>query len=421
MRKLALHWWILIGMAAGVLAGWAVFASYPEEAVPGTAWYEAFDGLATIFLNLLKLIVVPLVFFSLLSGLLAMGDVVRLGRLGVRTLLYYLTTSLLAIVAGLVLVNLIGPGRGFTIDMPLEAVAYEKPDSFWDVLITMVPSNVVEAAAKMDLFGVILFTLLFGAFLLTLSGPKRETMVSFVEAGNEIMMKMTGFVLSLAPVGIGALIARLISTIGPDKIKLLAPYFLTVLATLGFHLLITLPLLIWLRTRRNPYRFLLAMFPALITGFSTASSSGTLSVTMDRAERGAGVSNRVASFVLPIGATVNMDGTALYEIVTVLFIAQMHAGLDPNFTLTFGQQLLIVFLGLAVSIGAAGIPHAGLVMMVIILEAVGLPVEYTGLIWVVDRPLDMARTAVNISGDASVSYMIAHDEGEIDPSVLGAA
>jgi len=167
--------------------------------------------------------------------------------------------------------------------------------------------------------------------------------------------------------------------------------------------------------RTNPYRFLWTMFPALLTGFSTASSVGTLGVTMERVEEGAGVSNRVASFVLPIGATVNMDGTALYEIVTVLFIAQLHAATHSGFTLTAGQQALIVFLGLAVSVGAAGIPHAGLVMMVIILQAVGLPVEYTGLIWAVDRVLDMSRTAVNIASDSSITLIVATAEGEIRP------
>jgi Na+/H+-dicarboxylate symporter len=195
-------------------------------------------------------------------------------------------------------------------------------------------------------------------------------------------------------------------------------YIVTVLAALAGHLLITLPTLIFLTTRRNPFRFLRAMSSALMTGFSTASSAGTLAVTMDRVERGAGVSNRVASFVLPIGATVNMDGTALYEIVSVLFIAQLHAGLDPSFSLTLTQQALIVFLGLAVSIGAAAIPHAGLVMMVIILQAVGLPVEYTALIWVVDRVLDMCRTAVNIASDSSITLIVAHSEGQIDESVL---
>jgi Na+/H+-dicarboxylate symporter len=192
----------------------------------------------------------------------------------------------------------------------------------------------------------------------------------------------------------------------------------TVFLGLSIHALVSLPLLVFLVRRRNPYRFLRAMSPALVTGFSTASSSGTLGVTLERAEHGAGISNRVASFVLPIGATINMDGTALYEIVSVLFIAQIHAAVDPSFTLTIGQQILIVFLGLTVSIGAAGIPHAGLVMMVIILQTVGLPVEYTGLIWAVDRILDMCRTATNITSDLSIAMVVAHTEGEVDDAVL---
>jgi Na+/H+-dicarboxylate symporter len=195
-------------------------------------------------------------------------------------------------------------------------------------------------------------------------------------------------------------------------------YIVTVFLALAAHALITLPLLIYAVTRLNPYRYYRAISTALLTGFSTASSNATLPVTLEQVEDSGGVSNRIASFVLPLGATINLDGTALYEIVSVLFIAQLHASVDPSFVLTFGQQLLIVFLGLAVSIGAAGIPHAGLVMMVIILQAVGLPLEYTGLIWAVDRILDMCRTSVNITSDASISLIVADTEGELDRSVL---
>jgi Na+/H+-dicarboxylate symporter len=229
---------------------------------------------------------------------------------------------------------------------------------------------------------------------------------------------MTGFIIALAPFGIAALIARLVSSTGLNVFLDMKWYVLTVFTALAVHLLVTLPLIVFLMTRRNPYRYLRVMSPALLTGFSTASSSGTLPITLERAEHGAGISNRVASFVLPLGATINMDGTALYEIVSVLFIAQIHAGIDPNFALTFGQQLLIVFLGLSVSIGAAGIPHAGLVMMVIILQAVGLPLEYTALIWAVDRVLDMCRTAVNIASDSCITLVVADAENQVDDSVL---
>lgn len=417
-KKSRLHWWVLLGMVVGLALGAVANATYGPDAVVDTAAYHAFDGIASIFLNLLKMIVVPLVFFSLVSGMLGMGNLARLGRMGVKTFLLYLLTSMLAILLGLTLVNVIRPGVGLDLELPTTPVDKQPPESAWEVVVNMIPDNVVEAAAAFDVLGVIVFALFFGAFLLTLEGERKKTLVDVVEGIAELMMHMTGFIISLAPVGIAALIARLVASTGIEQLLSLWIYMLTVFLALACHLLITLPALIWITTRRSPYRFLRVMAPALVTGFSTASSSGTLAVTLDRAERGAGISNRVASFVLPIGATINMDGTALYEIVSVLFIAQLHASVDPAFTLTFGQQMLIVFLGLAVSVGAAGIPHAGLVMMVIILQAVGLPIEYTGLIWAVDRLLDMSRTAVNLASDSSITLIVAHTEGQIDESVM---
>jgi proton glutamate symport protein len=426
MRNLKLHWWILIGMVAGALIGVAMHYSHglngvvePElsgriQALEATGLYQALVGISTIFLKLLKMIVIPLVFFSLISGMLGMGNLTRLGRLGIRTFLLYIGTSLLAILTGLTLVNLIRPGVGFDIPIPTEPVERDVPGSFWEVLSNMVPDNIVAAAARFDLIGIILFALLFGAFMLTLKGEKKDLLVRFIDACSEVMMSMTGFIIALAPVGIAALIAKLVAVTGWAVFWKMKWYVITVFAALGTHALITLPFLIWLFTRRNPYRYLRVMSPALLTGFSTASSSGSLGVTMERAEHGAGISNRIASFVLPLGATINMDGTALYEIVTVLFIAQIHAGVDPTFSIGIGQQLLIVFLGLTVSIGAAGIPHAGLVMMVIILQAVGLPIEYTGIIWAVDRVLDMCRTSVNITSDSSITLIVAHKEGEVE-------
>ncbi len=394
------------------------FDAQLRASVETTAPYRAFHGLARIFLNLLKMIVIPLVFFSLTSGILGMGDTGRLGRIGIKTFLLYTFTSFVAILTGLAVVNVIQPGAGLAVPLPPEATkgAHEVPDSFWDVLVNMVPPNVFASASNFDLLGVIVFTIFFGAVLLSIGPEQRAPLTSVVEVGAEVMTRMTKAILALAPVGIGALIARLISTTGPGVFLEMIWYIVTVLTALGIHVFVTLPLLILLVTRRNPYRYLRTMSPAILTAFSTASSSGTLGVTMERAEKGAGISNRVASFVLPLGATINMDGTALYEIVSVLFIAQIHEGVDPGFVLTFQQQLLIVFLGLTVSVGAAGIPHAGLVMMVIILNAVGLPVEYTAVIWSVDRVLDMCRTATNVASDSSIALVIAHTEDEVaDP------
>lgn len=446
MKKIGLHWWIILGVLVGAALGSFLYLANVDlarEQVLGPGWtkaaaakqadevsgqlarniretgvYQAIDGLSTIFLKLLKMIVIPLVFFSLLGGMAGMGDTRRLGRIGIRTFALYIGTSLLAIITGLVMVNMFQPGTAVDVAIPVEAQLKPVPESAWTVITTMIPDNVVRSAADFDLIGVILFTLLFGIFLLMIEESKKAPLVGVINAGSEVMMKMTHFVISLAPVGIAALIARMVATTGPEVFISMLWYVVTVLAALLTHLFVTLPALIWLFTRRNPYKYMKAMSPALLTAFSTASSSGTLGVTLERTEKGAGVSNRVSSFVLPLGATINMDGTALYEIVSVIFIAQLHAAVDPNFTLTFGQQLLIVFLGLMVSIGAAGIPHAGLVMMVIILEAVGLPVVYTALIWTVDRLLDMTRTVVNVWSDSSICLIVAHKEGDVDDSVL---
>jgi len=446
MKKIGLHWWIILGVLVGAALGsflylanidsardqvlgpgWDKAASARQAAevarqltdnIHETAVYQALDGISTIFLKLLKMIVIPLVFFSLLSGIAGMGDIQRLGRIGIRTFAFYIMTSLLAIVTGLVMVNMFKPGVAVNVPIPVEAEMKPVPESAWTVITNMIPDNVLRAAADFDLIGVILFTLLFGVFLLTIDETKKAPMVGFIDAGSEVMMKMTHFVISLAPVGIAALIARMVATTGPEIFISMLWYVITVLAALLTHLFITLPALIWFFTKRNPYKYMRAMSPALLTAFSTASSSGTLGVTLERTESGAGVSNRVSSFVLPLGATINMDGTALYEIVSVIFIAQLHSAVDPNYTLTFPQQLLIVFLGLMVSIGAAGIPHAGLVMMVIILQAVGLPVVYTALIWTVDRLLDMTRTVVNVWSDSSICLIVADKEGDVDESVL---
>jgi Na+/H+-dicarboxylate symporter len=338
--------------------------------------------------------------------------------MGGKALAWYLTTSLLAILVGLILVNVIAPGAETAIPLPDSGDAPDVPESFWEVVINMIPSNVVAAAADFKLIQVLFFAILFGIFTLTVREKYRRPVAAFFTGVFEIMMKMTIFIIRLAPLGIAALIASLVAVTGPRIFTGLIGYAATVGGALAFHFLITLPLLFWLITRRNAYRVMRAMSPALFTGFSTASSSGTLPVTMERVEHGVGVSNKVSSFVLPIGATVNMDGTALYECVAVIFVSQIYAAANPEFTLTIGAQIMIVFLALMVSIGAAGIPHAGLVMMVIIFKAIGVPIELAGILWAVDRPLDMCRTVVNLWSDTLGTVTIADTEGEIDESVL---
>jgi proton glutamate symport protein len=457
MFGLKLHWWVLIGIGVGVLAGLAMHhAHYDRIAlqarveVLGPAYAEdpqafaaqertrgrdiqkqeeallrqtasggAADALARMFLRLLNMIVLPLVFSSLVCGVLGLGDPRRLGRLGGRAMLWYASTSLLAILTGLLLVNLIRPGEGLRIPFSVgDSFVIATPESGWEVLINMVPDNIFRAAAQFELFPIIVFALLFGIFAVLASPATRSTIERFFTAIFEVMMKMTLFILALAPIGIAALIAKLVALSGPELFWQMRWYVITVALALLIHFCLTLPGLLYLLTRRNAFRMLRPMSPALLTGFSTASSSGTLPLTIERLEGGVGVSNKVTSFVLPLGATVNMDGTALYECVATIFVAQLYAAANPDFTLTIGMQVTIVMLALMVSIGAAGIPSAGLVMMVIIFKAVGLPLDLVGLLWAVDRLLDMCRTSVNIWSDVIGATAIAHHEGELDPTAL---
>ncbi len=447
MKKVKSHWLVFAGILVGIVVGSIINAQHIDEVrqnVLGQHYVEAdlhanskqlsdalvasvkssplgatLDGLGRIFLNLLKMVVIPLVFFSIVCGICSMGGGSALGRIGLKTMGWYTLTSILAIVTGLFTVNLLSPGEGTNIMIPTQGREAHPPDGFWDVVVNMVPTNVIESAAKFDMFGVIVFAILFGIFLTRIDEQHRDIMIGFVEGAADVMMKMTMWVISLAPVGIAGLIGFTVATSGPQIFLSLIGFVLTVAVALGVHFMVTLPALCWVLTRRNPYMFMKAMSPALLTGFSTASSSGTLGVTIETANEEAGISNKVSSFVLPLGATVNMDGTALFECVTVLFIAQIHAATHPDFApLTIQAQLMVVFLALAVSIGAAGIPHAGLVMMVIILNAVNLPLEYTALIWAVDRVLDMARTMTNIWSDSCGALVIAHTEDAIDDSVL---
>jgi Na+/H+-dicarboxylate symporter len=285
----------------------------------------------------------------------------------------------------------------------------------WGVLLDMLPNNPIADAAEGNLFGVIVAAIALGVAILFLVPAQRTVLSDIITALFEAVMKITVFILALAPIGIFALIARLVAISGPEVFLDLIWYIVAVAVALAIHFFLTLPLLLKVLTGRSAYRMLGPMSPALLTGFSTASSSGTLPLTLERLEDGVGVNNKVGSFVLPLGATINMDGTALYEVVATIFVAQAYAAV-AGFDLTIADQFTIVLLALAVSIGAAGIPSAGLVMMVVIFQAVGLPLELTALLWSVDRVLDMARTTTNIWSDTVGATAVAHFENEIDES-----
>lgn len=314
------------------------------------------------------------------------------------TLFYYLATSLLAIITGLVLTNVFKPGIGTELKLDI-AKAQVAESSISEVIIsqieTMIPTNPVAAIANSSFLSVISFTIVFCIFALHVGGGTLERFRGLADDSFAVMMRLTTAIIRLAPWGVFLLMIYVTATQGIAVFSALGWYMLTVLVGLGFHALVTLPLIVWVLARRSPWALLRAMMPALLTAFSSASSNATLPLTLNNIEKRAGVSNRVSSFVLPLGSTVNMDGTALYEAVAVLFIGQLAYGVE------FGldKQVIIALTALLASVGAAGIPHAGLVMMVIVLQAVNLPIEYQGIILAVDRVLDMFRTSVNVWSD----------------------
>ena len=400
VKKLQLHWQILIALILSVIFG---------IAFPDLVKYVEWMG--TIFLRALRMIIVPLIFSSIVSGVTGLGSAENLGRLSLKTIAYYLTTSLFAIVTGLILVNLIKPGVGADLGLSEMVEGLEvSRDSFGVTLIKIIPTNIIEAMAKGDLPGIIFFAIFFGFFTTRVAPAYREPIVNFFNAIFEIMMKVTLFVIKFTPLGIFGLVAALVADHTGNLLTVfgrLSLYMLTVILALTIHAFITLPILLKLVGRVNPFKHLRGMSVPLLTAFSTSSSSATLPLTMEAVEFNSGVSNKTTSFVLPLGATINMDGTALYQCVAVLFIAQAY-GVE----LTIIQQLIVILTALLASIGAAGIPMAGLVIITVILSAVGLPLEGVGLILAVDRILDMFRTGVNVWSDSCGAVIIARTEGE---------
>ena len=416
--SLQLHWQILIALVLAVFSGWM---SGEDVGLLGVSFYQVYDFVGSLFLNALKMLIVPLIVSSIIVGMMGVGSGNDLGRLGGKTLFYYAATSFIAIVIGLVLVNLISPGiiDGQPIkeiiglaDVPpdvTEKVAGKGAGDIVDVFLRMVPPNIVLAAADGQMLGLIFFSLLFGYFVTKLKGPQGEVMQNFWQGLLDVMMHMTNWVMKFAPIGVFALVAKVVAVSGLEIFIPLALFFFTVVAALAVHFIGSMFLILRFVAKVNPLRHYKAMTSALLTAFSTSSSSATLPLTMECVEQKAGVSNRVTSFTLPLGATVNMDGTALYECVAAMFIAQAY-GLD----LTLTTQFTIVLVALLTSIGVAGIPSASLVAISIILGTIGLPLEGVGLILAVDRVLDMCRTAVNVFSDSVAAVVIGRLEGEQD-------
>jgi len=427
MKKLALHWKIIIGMVLGILFGFAMNHFDGQKFV--SDWIAPFG---TIFINLLKLIAVPLILASLIKGISDLKDISKIKTMGLRTIIIYVGTTLIAIIIGLTIVNVLKPGAGMSPDT-IEKIKmkYENDAGVTDklvkasaqndagplqALVDIFPSNIFVSLGEAKMLQVIFFALFVGICLLLIPVEKAKPLVKFFDSLNEVVMKMVDLIMLFAPYAVFALMANVIIAFDDTEILLkLLNYAFCVVAGLmlmiGFYLI-----LIKVYTKKSPLWFLKQISPAQLLAFSTSSSAATLPVTMERVEEHLGVDKEVSGFVLPVGATVNMDGTSLYQGIAAVFIMQV---IWPD-GLTFTNQLVIIATALLASIGSAAVPSAGMVMLVIVLESIGFPAELLpiglALIFAVDRPLDMCRTVVNVTGDATVSMMVAKNLGKLhDP------
>lgn len=398
-----LHWQVAAAMVAGVLVG----------VLGGEGAANALGWMGDLFMRLLRMIIVPLVLTSIVSGVASVGGGRAIGRLFSKTLGYYVTSSLLAACVGVLMFNIWRPGQGADLST---AVQDELPQldtpSGLDLLLNVVPRNFVDAMASADMLAIIFFCIVFGAAITTLPEKPRTLVTDIFESFFKVMMNLTSGIIKFLPIGVFALITRMVGSTGFEAFAPLLKYVGTLGSGLTIHFLITLPLLLMFVGRINPWIHLRNMRNALLTAFSTSSSAATLPVTINAVRKRVGVSNKVSSFVLPMGATVNMDGTAVFECIGALFIAQV-LGIE----ITITQQLLVVATALLASIGAAAVPSAGLVIIFIVLDVIGLgdnanAVAIVGMMLAIDRPLDMCRTAVNVYSDSCGAAIIARSEGE---------
>jgi proton glutamate symport protein len=428
-----MHTKIGLAMLLGVIGGWllqeATTADYIVQTVSKAGhdvtlevldpnsqravWLAPFVMAANIFMSLLKMLIVPLVLSSIVTGVAGISGGKEFGRLGAKTLGYYMTTSFLAIITGLLVVNLTQPGVGANLNLAMpDNFALGDGASFIDILLRMVPQNIFSALSDNgSMLQIIVFALMLGYFIGKTPEPHGGRIKGIFESFFEVMMALAGGILKLIPYGVFALVVKVVGETGFSTFKPLLYYMGIVAFALLFHACVILPLLLKFVGGISPIAWFRAMSPALMTAFSTSSSAITLPATMESAEHRGGVSNKHSSFVLPLGATVNMDGTALYECVGVIFLAQYYAS-TGDFDLTIAKQVFVVITALLASIGAAGIPSAGLIMMTAILSALGLPIEGAMLLLAIDRPLDMLRTLVNVWSDSCGAALIAKSEGD---------
>ncbi len=429
MKKLALHWQILLGMALGI--AWGLFASSIGLVNFTADWIKPFG---TIFINLLKLIAVPLVLVSLITGISSLSDISKLSRIGSKTIAIYLSTTVIAVVLGLVLVNMTEPGYAFsqekreefkqqfatTMDQRSSDAAYVQSLGPLQPLIDIVPANVFASLTDNGrMLQVIFFALLFGIALIMIPPDKASPVNAFFEGVNLIILKIVDIIMKAAPYGVFALLAGLVVEFAGDDpgaavelLLVLGYYCIVVIIGLATMIFVVYPAIVVTIGKTGYMDFFKGIFPAQMLAFSTSSSAATLPVTMERCEHNLGINREITSFVLPLGATINMDGTSLYQAVAAVFIAQAF-GMD----LSLMTQVGIVLTATLASIGTAAVPGAGVVMLVIVLQQAGIPIEGIALILAPDRILDMLRTTVNITGDATVAMVVARTEGQHVPVI----
>ena len=420
--KMSLLTKIFVGMILGIIAG-LVFEGGVWTVGDAEFTLASIRPVGDLFLRLIRMVVVPLVFASLLVGTASLGDPKKLGRIGMKTVAFYLVTTALAIAMGLFIANTVAPGSGLpaetteTLLAEFETGAAEATISMRqrpgtvETLLEIVPTNPVGSLAAGDMLQIIFFALFFGvALTLIKNREKANQIIGFFEGVTDAMIIVVHMVMKLAPYAVFALIAAVIATYGVQVLGSLLIYALCVLVGLSLHVLIVYSGAVWILGRMSPITFLRGIRKAQAIAFATSTSSGTLPVTMECAEKNLGVSEEVSSFVLPLGSTVNMDGTAMYQGVATVFIAQVYM-----MDLSIGQQLTIVLMATLASIGAAGVPGVGIITLAMVLDTIGLPLEGIALILGVDRFLDMARTAVNITGDSAVAVVVARSEGLLNP------
>lgn len=409
-KKMGLTTLTLLALVAGVLVGMVIYGlpdSYVKDEIVING---VFNVIGNGFIRLLKMIVVPLVFTSLVSGTMAIGDTKKLGKIGIKTISFYLVTTALAIIVAIVVANVIDPGVGLDLAQfdSEDAVVIVEREKLSVTLLNLIPQNPVEAMANGDMIPIIIFAMFVGVAISQL-GNKVQIVSDFFAQFNDIMMSITMTVMKLAPYGVFCLVAKTFSTLGFGAILNLIQYIMAVLLGLGIQCFIVYTGLLFLFTRLSPIKFFKKFSPVMMFAFSTASSNATIPVNIETLENDLGVSKKISSFTIPLGATINMDGTAIMQGVAVVFAAQAY-----GIALTPTDYLTVILTATLASIGTAGVPGVGLIMLSMVFASIGLPVEAIGIIMGIDRILDMARTAVNVSGDAICTTILAVQEKEFD-------